>query len=120
MAEAAMSYLAAPSVAESRQTMVAGILLADAEMGSDPLHVTVVGSKSAAPAQSLFTTALGFYKPYKRLEWYDVAEGKLPNADVDYPILPRPAAFICTGSACSSPAFTTEDLQRKLARSVGH
>jgi uncharacterized protein YyaL (SSP411 family) len=120
LAETAMSYLAAPAVAESRQTMVAGILLADAEMGSDPTHVTVVGKKADAPAQALFTTALRFYKPYKRLEWYDVSEGPLPNADVDYPILPRPAAFICTGSACSSPAFTTEDLQRKLTRAIGH
>ena len=120
LAEAAMSYLAASSVAESRGTMVAGILLADTEMTTDPLHVTVVGKKADEPAQKLFATALGFYKPYRRLEWFDVTEGKLPNADVDYPILPKPAAFICTGSACSSPAYTPEDLLKKLNRATGH
>jgi uncharacterized protein len=119
LAEAAMRYLADPQVAGSRYFMVAGLLLADGEMTSDPLHVTVVGSKSDPTAQALFATAAKFYKPYKRLEWLDPAEGPLPNADVPYPILPRSAAFICTGSACSSPAFTVADLQRKLNKTLG-
>jgi uncharacterized protein len=118
LAETAMSYLAAPAIAESRSTMVAGILMADAEIGGDPLHVTVVGSKSDAGAQALFATAVSFYKPYKRLEWYDPAEGKLPNADVEYPVFNRAAAFTCTGSACSSPAYTPADFLRKLTRAA--
>jgi uncharacterized protein len=118
LAESAMSYLAAPQVAESRGSMVAGILLADAEMTTEPLHVTVVGQKSDAAAQALFAAAAGFYKPYRRLEWYDPAEGPLPSSDVDYPVLPRPAGFICTGNACSSPAFTAADLLRKLNRAA--
>jgi uncharacterized protein len=120
LAETAMSYLAAKEVAESRLFMVAGFLLADQEMTSDPLHVTIVGPKTrSAPAAELYTTAIGYYRPYRRLEWYDASEGPLPNADVQYPQLPRPAGFICTGSACSSPAFTPADLLRKLERTVG-
>jgi uncharacterized protein len=118
LAERAMSYLAAPAVAESRGMMVAGILLADGEMTADPLHVTIVAGKSAASAAALFATANAFYDPYKRLEWYDPKESPLPAADVEYPVLPRPAAFICTGSACSSPAFTAGDLLRKLTRAA--
>jgi uncharacterized protein len=118
LAERAMSYLTAPAVAESRSFMVAGILLADGEMTADPLHVTIVADKSEITAAKLFATASGFYHPYKRLEWFDPKEGPLPTADVEYPLLPRPAAFICTGSACSSPAFTPADLLRKLTRAT--
>jgi uncharacterized protein YyaL (SSP411 family) len=118
LAEVAMSYLAAPPIAESRGSMVAGILLADAEMTTDPLHVVIVGKKSDPNAQSLFATAMEFCHPYKRQEWYDSSEGPLPNADVQYPDVAKAAAFICTGSACSSPAYTTDDLQKKLARAA--
>jgi uncharacterized protein YyaL (SSP411 family) len=120
LAETAMSYLAAGEVAESRQYMVGGILLADSEMRTDPLHVPIVGPKTNSDASDLFGTAIGFYHPYRRLEWYDAKEGPLPNADVQYPELPKPAGFICTGSACSSPAYTPEDLQRKLERATNH
>lgn len=118
LAETAMSYIAAPEVAESRLYMVGGILLANSEMTSDPLHVTVVGAR--VDSEDLYKTALAFYRPYRRLEFYDPADGPLPNADVQYPVLPKPAGFICTGSACSSPAYTTADLQRKLERAVNH
>jgi uncharacterized protein YyaL (SSP411 family) len=120
LAETAMSYLASKEIAESRLYMVGGLLLADSEMTSDPLHVTIVGPKADATANDLFSTAIAFYHPYKRLEWFDSKEGPLPNADVQYPELPKPAGFICTGSACSSPAYTTADLLRKLDRATNH
>jgi len=119
LAETAMSYLASPQIATARGSMVGGVLLADSEMTSEPTHIAIVGSKSDASAQKLFATAMAFYKPYKRLEWYDATEGPLPNSDVQYPTLPKAAAFICTGSACSSPAFTPEDLIKKLNRATG-
>jgi hypothetical protein len=118
LAETAMRYLADPHIAESRYSMVAGFLLADSEMTTDPLHITIVGSKSNPTAKALFAAATAFYKPYKRLEWLDPAEGPLPNPDVPYPTLPRPAGFICTGSACSSPAYSVADFQRKLNRAL--
>jgi uncharacterized protein YyaL (SSP411 family) len=118
LAETAMSYLAAKEVAESRLMMVGGILMADAEMTGDPLHVTIVSSKFDSAGHSLFSTAIGFYHPYRRLEWFDPAEGPLANSDVQYPQLDRAAGFICTGSACSSPAFSPADLLRKLQRAA--
>ena len=48
------------------------------------------------------------------MEWYDPADGPLPNADVQYPVLKKAAAFVCTGNTCSTPVFTPEDLTRKL------
>ena len=48
---------------------------------------------------------------YKRLEWLDLREGKLPNPDVEYPDLGEPAAFACSNRICSFPSFNAEELQ---------
>ena len=83
--------------ARSRSLWLAGILVADHELATDPLHVTVVGHKDDPAARALFAAALASPGAYKRLEWWDEREGPLPNADVQYPVLKRAAAFTCTG-----------------------
>ena len=50
----------------------------------------------------------------KRIEWQDPREPPLPNSDVVFPDLGKPAAFLCTGTACSSPMFTPAELAKKL------
>ncbi|HSZ55788.1 MAG TPA: hypothetical protein VK797_09015 [Tepidisphaeraceae bacterium] len=57
---------------------------------------------------------------YKRVEWWDAAEGPLPNADVQYPTLAAPAAFLCTANACSAPIPSGDVLAKKLARIAGN
>jgi uncharacterized protein YyaL (SSP411 family) len=114
LAERAMQFLATPAIAGSPDAPVAGILLAVHEFSSDPLHVTVVGSKSSPAARALFDTAITAPAWYKRIEWFDAAEGPLPNPDVDYPQFKFPAAFLCTGNACSSPVRKPEALGAKL------
>ncbi len=115
-AEAAMRYLASPEISDSRHWMMGGILLADHEMSVDPIHVTIVGSKSDPAAERLFAAAMRVPFNYLRLEWFDPAEGNLPNADVDYPELPNAAAFLCTGNACSPPMKDADLLTKKLMR----
>lgn len=104
-AEHAMQYLAAPPVADRRGFLVGGILLADRELNRPPLHLTIVGAKSDVKARELFNAALRQLDPYKRVEWWDPAEGPMPNPDVEYPIFDRAAAFICTEGRCSAPLF---------------
>jgi len=94
-------------------------LLADLELGRPPLHVTVVGHKDDRIAQSLFQAALRYPAGYKRLEWWDTREGKLPNPDVQYPELSKPAAFVCTNRVCSAPIFNPADLQAKVDKLSG-
>jgi uncharacterized protein len=108
MAEHAMRYLAAQGIAERRGFQVGGILLADRELSTDPLHVTVVGGKADPAARDLFLAALKQPATYKRVEWFDEAEGPLPNADVEYPRIGKAAAFLCTEKACSAPIFTPD------------
>jgi uncharacterized protein YyaL (SSP411 family) len=116
MAGHAMRYLASAAVIKQEGYGVAGILLANREVGAEPVHVTVVGAKDDPAAEGLFAAALRDAPAYTRLEWYDRREGALPNADVEYPALPAAAAFLCANGACSSPVRTPEALAEKLAR----
>lgn len=105
MADQAMRYLATPQIAKRRKILVAGPLLADRELSRDPVHVTIVGSKKDPKAKLLFKAALKAPCVYRRIEWYDRTEGKLPNMQVDYPELKKAAAFSCGDGICSSPKY---------------
>lgn len=111
MAEHAMRYAATPAVALARNTEP-GVLQAALELGNDPTHITVVGAKGDAAAATLYRAALARPAVYRRIEWWDRAEGNMPNPDVKYPELPRAAAFLCTNGACSSPIYDTAELDR--------
>jgi uncharacterized protein YyaL (SSP411 family) len=112
MAEQAMRFLSVPEVA--RRFGTAGVLLADRELRTEPLHVTVVGRRDDPATQSLLRAALAEPAAYKRVELWDKAEGALPRADVTYPELAVAAAFVCTEGRCSAPARSPEELRRRL------
>ena len=114
MRDQAMRYLAAPPIA--KRLPVASVLLVNYEAVRPPLHLTVVGAKNDPAAQDLFRAALRYPSGYKRLEWWDKREGKLPNPDVQYPELPKAAAFVCTERACSQPIFKPDDIAAKVDR----
>jgi uncharacterized protein YyaL (SSP411 family) len=109
----AMRYLAAAQIAAAGR-LRGGILLAGDELANDPTHVTIVGHKDDAGAQSLHAAALRYPVIYRRIDWWDKREGAMPNPDVRYPELARAAAFICSGSACSQPVFSALELQQAL------
>ena len=105
----AMRYLASASAEMPRP--LPGVLLADEMLALEPTHVTIVGHKDDPKAQALHTIARALPARYKRLEWLDLREGKLPNPDVEYPDLGEPAAFACSNRICSFPSFNAEELQ---------
>ena len=108
-AKRAMRYLVTREVALLRRTE-AGILIADAETGTDPTHLTIVGRKDDPAAQDLFQAAVRYPSAYRRIEWLDRREGPLPNPDVQYPEFARAAGFVCTAGACSLPQFSGADM----------
>jgi uncharacterized protein len=116
IAEHAMRFLAAPGVADRRGFLVAGVLLADREMGAAPLHLAIVGRKSDPAARALFAAALRQPVTYKRVEWWDQHEGALPNPDVQYPELEQAAAFLCTDRSCSPPIYSPDKVSSLVAR----
>jgi len=119
MSEHAMRYLATPEVARQRSILVAGILLADLEITSDPAHVTIVGRKNDAQAKALFLAALKYPGAYKRVEWWDSKEGPLPHMDVEFPELKAAAAFACANRRCSLPVYKPEGVATMVDRLNG-
>jgi uncharacterized protein YyaL (SSP411 family) len=105
----AMRYLAGASLEMARP--LPGVLLADEELAIEPTHITIVGYKDDKRAQELHAIARALPARYKRLEWLDLREGKLPNPDVEYPDMGEPAAFACSNRICSFPSFSAEELQ---------
>jgi len=112
MAQEAMRYLAAGPIA--RRLPVASTLLVDYELSRPPLHLTIVGHKDDPAAQALFQAALRYPVWYKRLEWWDTREGRLPNPDVQYPEMQKAAAFICTNRTCSPPIFQADAIAPRV------
>jgi len=105
----AMRYLSSASAEMARP--LPGVLLADEELAVEPTHITIVGHKDDPKAKTLHAVARALPARYKRLEWLDLREGKLPNPDVEYPDLGEPAAFACSNRICSYPSFNAEELQ---------
>jgi len=115
LAECSMRYLATPEIAIRRGAYTGGILLADLEMNSSPLHIVVVGAKHDEMAKKLFEAAVQYPGNYKQIEWQEPHTEAL-HKDISYPDLPKAAAYICTGNSCSSPVFKPEELAARIDR----
>jgi uncharacterized protein YyaL (SSP411 family) len=110
MAIHAMRYLVGFSKAAPEQ-LRAEILLADRELSAAPVHITIVGGKSDPAARDLHAAALRYPSDYLQIDWWDPAEGPLPNPEINYPQLDRAAAFACTARACSMPVFNSAEIE---------
>jgi len=115
----ALAFLSQPSTFNQRRIFVGGILLADDENHTNPLHVTVSGGKTEVEAADLFAQAIALPQIYKRVEWFDRREGPLANSDVELPQLPHAAAFACGDGRCSRPAYTADELVKMVQRLAG-
>ena len=114
-AERALAFIGMEDVALS-SISEPGVLLASEEFAVRPTHLTIVGSKTDPVANQLWLAALKLPYFFRRIEWWDRAEGAMPNTDVQYPNLPRSAAFLCQNRRCSLPIFTESELREKLVR----
>jgi uncharacterized protein len=110
----AMRYLAADSVA--LRPLSAGTLLANEDIADAPIHVTVVGSPSNPDVIALHNAALRSITSHELIEIRDPSDTSLLPTSVTYPRLNRPALFLCTESACSSPVFHAADVHGKIQR----
>ena len=110
-----MRYLASDTVVTSGRA-TSGTLLADAELSQEPTHITIVGHKNDIEAAHLHDAARRYPSMTKRIDWWDVREGPLPNPDVTYPEMDRAAAFACSNRICSLPAFSGDELSNAVAQ----
>jgi uncharacterized protein len=114
IAEAGMGYLTSPPILDAFG-FLPDVLLAEDELRNEPVHVTIVGAKDDSRSAALYRAALAYPLVNKRAEWWDKREGKLTNADVDYPDFPGgPAAFACTSTFCSYPVTEPAEIPAQL------
>ena len=99
-----MRYLTSQQITSMRRFLI-GVVLADEELGGEPIHITVVGRKDDPAAVALHEAARRYPALYKRVDWWDRREGPMLNADIQYPELDRAAAFACGNRICSLPVF---------------
>ena len=114
-AEAGMGYLTSERVLDAYY-FLPGVLQAEYELNHEPVHVTIVGHKNDPQAAALYRAALAYPTLYKRAEWWDKKEGKLPRDDVVYPQLSSAAAFACSNSICSTPVTEPSKLGIAIER----
>lgn len=110
--------LDAYAIARCLQAGAPELLLAADELSAAPLHVTTVGAKDDPSAQALFAASRPIPALYVRREWWDRAEGPLPNPDVNYPRLPKAAAFVCEEQSCSLPLYGADELTSRIAHAL--
>ena len=115
IAEAGMGYLTSKAVTEAYY-FLPGVLLVEHELTHEPVKATIIAPKGDAAGQALHKAALAFPTRYKRVQWWDKAEGRLRYHDVNYPDYPEPAAFACTSTFCSLPVTDPADVAEALAR----
>jgi hypothetical protein len=108
LARHGMKYLA--TVPADTGQLHAEVLLADGELETAPTHIAVVGGKDDPAARALHAAALRYPAEYLQVDWWDRAEGPLPNPEVRYPRLAVAAAFICTANTCSNPVYDPEKI----------
>ena len=114
MASTALRWLLSPGLAEGRGFYVAGLLLAEEEARTDPLHIAILGRKDDPRARDLFATALRAPTAHRLIEWWDRREGPAPRGEALYPRYERAAAFVCSNGACSAPIFDAGALAARL------
>ena len=118
MAATALRWLLAPGMSEGRGFAVAGLLLAEEEARTDPLHVAIIGARNDPAARALFETALRAPTGHKLIEWWDPRTEPAPRGEDIYPRFPRAAAFACSNGTCSAPIFTPKALAALLHRAA--
>jgi len=118
VAQTALRYVRAPEIAQEERSSVGGLLLAEMELASPPVHIAIVGSKSDPLAKKLFLAALAYPYIYKQVEWIDRTDPAWRAVAGNYPQLPQAAAYTCANNTCSPPVFDVGHLVALLDRKV--
>ena len=118
LAESSLRWAVSPEAAGRRGPYVGGLLLADEELRTEPLHVTVVGGRGDPAARALFAAALRSPTAYKLVEWWDRREGPPPRGESIFPDLDRSAAYLCANGACSSPISDAQKLALRVEKAL--
>ncbi|MBL9077301.1 MAG: thioredoxin domain-containing protein [Planctomycetes bacterium] len=109
IAERAFAGAAAQAAAPGAS---AELLLADDELGREPVHVVVTGARDDAAAVALHRAALRHAPNYRRIDW--VVPGEPPLRSDTPPAGDVATAFVCADGACSAPLHDPTALRTLL------
>jgi uncharacterized protein YyaL (SSP411 family) len=112
----ALRWLLAAGIAEERGGYVGGLLLAEEEARTEPVHVMILGAKADPAARSLQAAALRFPDAHKLIEWWDRREGPPPRGEDIFPESSTATAFLCANGACSAPLRSVTVLEARLKK----
>jgi hypothetical protein len=118
LAESSLRWALAPEIVGRRGPYVGGLLLADEELRTEPLHVTVVGSLDDPAAKAMFAAARRAPTGYKLIEWWDRNAETPPRGEAIFPELDHSAAYLCANGACSTPMATPAALSKRIDRAI--
>lgn len=113
-AERALRWLAIPQVATSRLTDPGILDLAD-DLARGPVHITIVGRRTAPATTALHRAALRVVSPFTVTELADPDDPR-PDHTLTYPVLDRPALYACDARSCSPPVFAEGGVAAAVAR----
>lgn len=99
-AELAVRAISQPEAVQAQARMVGDYLLALAELTATPIDITVVGRADEPTAQALLRAALAYDEPRANIS--------LSAPGTRYPDLKKPAVYLCTDTACSTPISEPE------------
>ncbi|MCA9706691.1 MAG: thioredoxin domain-containing protein [Myxococcales bacterium] len=103
-AERALAAVGQPSTVEPEGRIIGKLLLALESVLMPTVDVTVVGAPTDERTRALHRAALRYPEPRA------VVEGSLPGER--YPDIGKPAVYLCTDTACSSPITDPARLPR--------
>ena len=106
-AERAIRAVSVPSMVAREGRIVDDLAVALETITAEYVEFTVVGDASQPQAQALFTSGRNYYEPRKILHYEQPGR---------YPDLGRPAMFVCTPNACSTPIFEAKDVAKQADR----
>ena len=118
LAESSLRWALAPEIVERRGAYVGGLLLAQEELRTEPLHATVVGSLDNPAAGLMFAAARRAPTAYKLVEWWDPRAQTPPRGEAIFPQLDHSAAYLCANGACSTPMASVDALERRLGKAI--
>lgn len=109
-AQRALQALGDQQTVRGEGRIIGSYLLGLEALSLPTLDVTVVGGLDDAATRRLFAAALAYYEPRATVE--------LSMPGTRYPDIGRPAVYLCTQSACSTPVTDPEQFDRKAAAFV--
>jgi uncharacterized protein len=118
LAESSLRWASSAENVGRRGPYTGGLLLAQEELRTEPLHVTVVGRKDDPAAQAMFAAANRASTAYRLVEWWDRREGGPPRGESIFPDRDRSSAYLCANGACSAPISDAAALSRRVAKVV--